>query len=458
MLITPSLNVLKETLKRLLYKGNYKALERILQKTHKGDLVAIFRYLSHQERVKVFQILINIDIEKASDLLYDLDEDIQIEILRALPVKEALRVLITFSTGEISKIIDKLPVELQNAIMEKLAEEEKEELQKYISYGEDSIAPLISEEYIAVEEEKTVEEVLNIIRSAPEDIEIIYIYVVDKKDRLIGVASIKEILTAPPNAQIKDIMNTDVISIRSDAKKNEAIDIFQRYDLLIIPVVDENDELIGVIYIDDILDAVTEKTTEDFFKMAGAQEEELFYTNQILKTAKLRLPWLLVVVFGEIVSAFIISVFDFTIRQFLPIVFFLPLVAAVSGMISSQSAIITARGLATGKITEYFKDFLHFLMREVKVAVLIAFIVSLIVGFISSVWISTHIMGIVIGASLFLNIVIAAFVGGMLPYISLKLRRDPTIATGPITLTLNDILGILIYLGTATLFLEYLKV
>ncbi len=457
-MLTPTLNVLKETLKRLLYKGNYRALERILEKTHKGDLVAIFRYLSHQERVKVFQILMNIDIEKASDLLYDLDEDIQIEILRALPIKEALRILITFSTGEISRIIDKLPVELQNAILAKLAEEEKEELEKFISYGEDSIAPLISEEYIAVEEEKTVEDVLNIIRSAPEDIEVIYIYVVDKKDRLVGVASIKEILTAPPNAQIKDIMNTEVISIRADATKSEAIDIFQRYDLLIIPVVDEENELIGVIYIDDILDAITEKTTEDFFKMAGAQEEELFYTNQILKTAKLRLPWLLVVVFGELVSAFIISVFDFTIRQFLPVVFFLPLVAAISGMISSQSAIITARGLATGKITEYFKDFLQFLFREVKVAVIIAFVVATIVGIVSSIWISTHIIGVVIGTALFLNIVIAAFVGGLLPYISLKIHKDPTVATGPITLTLNDILGILIYLGTATVFLEYLKI
>ena len=457
-MLTPTLNVLKETIKRLLYKGNDRALERILEKTHKGDLVAIFRYMSHQERVKVFQILMNIDIEKASDLLYDLDEDLQIEILRALPVREALRILITFSTGEISKIIDKLPIELQNAILEKLAEDEKEELQKFISYGEDSIAPLISEEYIAVEEEKIIEDVLNIIRSAPEDIEVIYVYVIDKKERLVGVVSIKEILTAPLNAQIKDIMNTDVISIKTYTTKNEAIDIFQRYDLLVIPVVDENNELIGVIYIDDILDAITEKTTEDFFKMAGAQEEELFYTNQILKTAKLRLPWLLVVVFGEIVSAFIISMFDFTIKQFLPVIFFLPLVAAVSGMISSQSAIITARGLITGKITEYFKDFLQFLFREVKVSLIIAFVVALIVGFISAAWISKHILGIVIGVALFLNIVIAAFVGGLLPYISLKIHKDPTVATGPITLTLNDILGILIYLATATVFLEYLRV
>ncbi|NPA13235.1 MAG: magnesium transporter, partial [Aquificae bacterium] len=287
-------------------------------------------------------------------------------------------------------------------------------------------------------------------------IEVIYIYIVDSKDRLLGVVSIKEILTAPPTVPVKDIMETEVISLKSNATKSEAIDYFQRYDLLMLPVVDEEGELIGVIYVDDILDAITEKTTEDFFKMAGAQEEELFYTSHILKIAKLRLPWLLVVVFGEIVSAFIISAFELTVKQFLPVIFFLPLITAVSGMISSQSAIITARGLATGKITEYFKDFIQFLLRELKVSVVVAGVISFIVGVISYVWIETHIIGVVIAIAIFLNVIIATLLGGILPYISLKLKRDPTVATGPITLTLNDIIGVLIYLTTATLFLEYL--
>ncbi len=454
--MTPTLNVFKETIKRLLYKNNIKALERILQKSHKGDIVAIFRHLNHQERVKTFQILMKVDLSKASDVLYDLDEDLQIEILRSLPVKDAVRILLTFSTGEIAPLIDKLPDEVRNQLLQKLDEEERKELEKYISYGGDSVTSLITEEYIAVTDDKTVEEVLNLLKTAPEDIELIYIYVVDKKGRLIGVVSIKELLTAPPNVQIKDIMKTDVIYIRTDATKEDAIEIFQRYDLLVLPVVDEEEKLVGVIYIDDILDAITEKTTEEFFKMAGAQEEELFYTNQILKIAKLRLPWILVSVFGELISAFIISFFDFTIKQYLPIIFFLPLVAAVSGNISSQSAIITARGLLTGKITENLKDYIHLLWREIKIAVILGFVISTIVGIVSVVWLSNHIVGVVVATSLFINIIIAAFLGGFLPFLMTKLGKDPTLATGPITLTLNDIIGVLIYLGTATLFLHYL--
>ncbi len=454
--MTPTLNVLKETVKRLIYKGNTKALERILQKSHKGDIVAIFRHLTHQERIKTFQILMKVDLSKASDVLYDLDEDIQIEILRSLPVKDSVRILLTFSTGEIAPLIDKIPDEVRKQLLQKLDEEERKELEKYMSYGGDSVTSLITEDYVAVTEEKSVKDVLNLLKTVPEDLEVIYVYIVDKKERLIGVVSIKEILTAPENVQIKDIMTTDVISIRTDATKEDAIEIFQRYDLLALPVVDEDDRLVGVIYIDDILDAITEKTTEEFFKMAGAQEEELFYTNQILKIAKLRLPWILVSVFGEMVSAVIISLFDFTIKQYLPIIFFLPLVAAVSGNISSQSAIITARGLLTGKITENFKDFFHFLFREVKIAFILGFVISTIVGSISVLWLSNHIVGVVVATSLFINTIIAAFTGGSLPFLMTKIGKDPTFATGIITLTINDILGVLIYLGTATAFLKYL--
>ncbi|RMD45357.1 MAG: magnesium transporter [Aquificota bacterium] len=455
--MTPTLNVLKETIKRLIYKGNIKALERILLKSHKGDIVAIFRHLTHQERVKTFQVLMKVNLSKASDVLYDLDEDIQIEILRSLPVKDAVRILLTFSTGEIAPLIDKIPEDVRTQLLQKLDEEERKELEKYISYGGDSVTSLITEEFISVTEEKSVNEVFNILKTAPEDIEIVYVYIVDKKNRLVGVVSIKELLTAPENVHIKDIMTTDIISIRTDATKEDAIEIFQRYDLLALPVVDEDDKLVGVIYIDDILDAITEKTTEEFFKMAGAQEEELFYTNQILKIAKLRLPWILVSVFGEMVSAVIISLFDFTIKQYLPIIFFLPLVAAVSGNISSQSAIITARGLLTGKITENFRDFFHFLFREIKIAVILGFVISTIVGSISVLWLSNHIVGVVVATSLFINIIIAAFTGGVLPIFMVKFGKDPTLATGPITLTLNDILGVLIYLGTATAFLKYIS-
>jgi magnesium transporter len=455
--LTPSLEVLKETVNRLIDKGNYKALERILEKSHKGDIVSIFRYLDHQKRVKLFQILMEIDLEKASDVLYDLDEDLQIEVLRSLPINKATRILLTFSTGEISEIIDKLPEKLQNSVLSKLEEEEREEIQKYISY-KDSIAPLISEDYIALLENKTVEDAINAYKTAPFDIDIAYIYVVDKKNRLVGVVSIKDLLNSPSNVQLKDIMNRDVISLLENASKEDAIEIMKRYDLLSIPVINEDEVLIGVIYIEEIIDALSEKTTEEFFKFAGATEEELFYSNQILKIANLRLPWLFASAVGELLAAFIISMFNYTIVQFLPIIFFLPLVTAMSGNISSQSAIITTRGLSTGQITEYTKSFIFTLLKEIRIALIVGLIISIFVGVIAFIWISNHILGIVVAVALLFNMVFAALIGGSLPFVLSKIGKDPALATGPLTATLSDIIGVLVYLAIATIFIQNLKI
>ena len=214
--------------------------------------------------------------------------------------------------------------------------------------------------------------------------------------------------------------------------------------------------MIGVISIDDVLDVITEKTTEEFLKIAGATEEEIFFTGNVLKVANLRLRWFLVTIVGELITAFIISQFELTIKQYLPIVFFIPLIAALSGNISSQSAIIVARGLITERIHDSLKDFLFVLFRELKVAAIIALVSSVLVGIVATLWLSTHIIGIVVALALFFNIVLASLSGSILPYIFYKLDQDPNLATSPLILTLNDIFGILIYLTLASVFIHQL--
>lgn len=456
-MINPVLNVLKETIVRALNKHDYKTLDRVLTKAHKGDIAEVINHLSKNDRVKIFSFLLKIDIRKAVLVFLDLDDDIQIDILRGLHHKEAISLILELPTGDIARFIDNLPEEVKRGVLEKLEDEEKEKLEKIIKEGEDILASIVREDFIYFEEDTTVQEALNSIKDLPEDIEVIYIYVVDEKKRLVGVVSLKELLKAPENAMLKDIMIRDVIVAKENQTKEEAIELFRRYDLYILPVVDEEDVLKGVIYIEDILNIISEKTTEDFFKMAGAQEEELFYSNRIFKIAKLRLPWLLVATFGEFITAVIISVFKFTIEEFLPIIFFIPMVAALSGNISSQAAIIIARGLSTGKLSENFKDYLSSLIKELKVAIIVGTIISFIVGSISFVWISNHMLGFIVGLSMFFSISIAALTGSVIPYITFKFNKDPTLATGPITLTINDAIAISIYLTIATYFIHHLK-
>ena len=364
-----------------------------------------------------------------------------------------------------SWILDKLPKNLQIEILNSLEIKDREKLEKIISYGEDNIAPLISEEFISVLEDKTVEDALNLIKTAPEDLEIIYIYVVDKMNHIIGVISIKELLTAPPNAIIKDVANLDVIAIKDTATKEEAIEIFQNYDLLVLPVIKEDGTLIGVIYIDDILDTLVEKTSESIFQLAGSKEEELFYTNQVLKIVKLRSKWLIFSILFELTASLIIIIFAkifFDLQflnvknkeiiladDFIIILSFIPLLAAMTGNISSQASLILTRGILTGRLKENFKDFINFLLREIKVAFIFAFLTSTFVSIFAYVIYPHHLLAFIIGLALFINMLLAAIFGGILPYLAYRIKKEPTYFSSPLILTVNDVFAILIYLTIA---------
>lgn len=456
-MINPVLNVLKDTIVKATGKGDYKTLERVLTKTHKGDIAQVLKFLPKNDRVKLISFLIKLDEKKASQVFLDLDNEIQIEILRGLHHREAINFIVELPTPEIARLVDSLPQEVKIGVLDKLEDEEKKKIEKILKEGEDTVASVVREDFISMQEDLTVEQAIDNIKQMPIDYETIYIYVVDEKGRLVGVISLVELIKSPINAMLKDIMVRDVIVAKENQTKEEAIELFRRYDLYILPVIDDDDLLKGVIYIEDIIDIISEKTTEDFFKMAGAQEEEMFYSNKIVKIAKLRMPWLLIATFGELITAFIMAGFKFTIEGFLPIVFFIPMVAALSGNISSQAAIITARGLSTGKLSENFVDYLSSVIKELKVAVIVGLLISLIIGAISFLWVSNHTLGMIVGVSMFFSITVAAITGSIIPYLTFKLNKDPTLATGPITLTINDIIGISIYLGIATYFIHYLK-
>lgn len=456
-MLNPILNVLKEAISRAIAKSDIKTLERILTKTHRGDISEVVKYLNKPDRVKLFSILLKLDTKKAVAVFLDLDDDIQLDILRGLTHRESINFILELPTSDIAKLIENLPQEIKIGILDKLKDEEKEKIQKILKEGEDLITSIVREDFISMEEDMTVEESLEKIKEIPNETEVIYIYITDSKNRLVGVISLKDLIKSPQNAMLKDIMTRDVIAVKENQTKMEAIDFVKRYDLYVLPVVDDEDLLKGVIYIEDVIDVISEKTTEDFFKMAGAKEEELFYSNRILKIAKLRMQWLLIATFGEFITAIIINSFSFTIEEFLPIIFFLPMVAALSGNISSQAAIITARGLQAGKLSENFYEYTSSVFKEFRVAAIVGLLISLIVGIISFIWISNHLLGLIVGVSMFFSMILAGLTGSIIPYITYKLNKDPTLATGPITLTINDIIGIAIYLTIATYFIHYLK-
>jgi Mg/Co/Ni transporter MgtE (contains CBS domain) len=244
--MSPIIEVLKETIKRAISKRDYKTIEKIIIKTHKGDIAEVFKYLKKEERKILMLTLIKLNIQKAANVFQDLEEDIKSELLRNLSSKDLTNLLNNLPVNEIVKIIDHIPYDVRDIILKNLEKEkieELEELEQLLTTNEDNIASIIREDYLSINENITVQEALEIVKNADKEIEILYIYVVDDKNRLIGVVSLKELITYPGNILVKDIMTRELITVSINATKEEVIDVFKRYDLYILPVINDEESL-----------------------------------------------------------------------------------------------------------------------------------------------------------------------------------------------------------------------
>jgi magnesium transporter len=338
-----------------------------------------------------------------------------------------------------------------------MGHEDSKEVQGLLEYPEDTAGRLMNTDFFSLHEDTTVEEAIKQVRAASEREMVFYIYVTDKEDRLVGVASLRQLLVVPPDTSLKKIMNPEVISVTTDTDQEEVARQVTRYNLLAIPVVDKENKLAGIITFDDVIDVMREEATEDILKMAGAgtPEEEFILHTSSLNAARLRLPWLLTTLLGTMITASIVWIFRFTLHEVIALVTFLPVIAAMGGNIGVQSSTIVVRGLATGRVD--LANLWKVVARELKVGTLMAIACGLALSLVAYLWHGHVMMGIVLGAAMFFAITVAAIMGTLVPVILKKLNFDPAIASGPFVTTANDITGIAIYLALATSLLHYLR-
>jgi magnesium transporter len=283
---------------------------------------------------------------------------------------------------------------------------------------------------------------------------VFYIYVTDKDDRLVGVLSLRQLLTVPPATPLKNIMTRDVISVAVDMDQEEVSRQVASYNLLAIPVVEKDGKLVGIITVDDVVDVIREEATEDMLKMAGAIEEEAVSRSSSIAAARVRLPWLFTNLVGSLLSGFILWVFRYTIQEVVAIVSFIPVIAAMGGNVGLQSSTLIIRGLATGlvEMTDVWKIF----YREVKIAFMMGIACSLLLTAVGWLWHQVF-LGMVVGVSLITAFLVSTSMATVMPIVLKRVGVDPAVAAGPFVTTANDITGIAIYLTLATVFLEYLR-
>jgi magnesium transporter len=441
-----------EAIRRLMRKGAVANLRRIVDKTHPADLGAIYEELNDLEQGRLFQILIQ--CEMAGEVLSHLSPGVLQQLVESLSDDELAEILTAMDSDDAADLVSLLPEERREGILAAMNAEDSQDIGKLLDYPEDSAGGIMTPDFFALGQTVTVQEAVAAIQGGEEAETVFYVYVLDEAERLVGVVTLRQLITSTPTSPLRQVMNSDVIKVDVSTDQEQVARLVARYDLLAIPVVDDGARLVGIITVDDVIDVLREEATEDVFKMAGTSQEELVYGNRVLPIARIRMPWLVVNLFGGIVTGTILWWFRATVEEIIALVSFVPVITAMGGNVGTQSSSILVRAFATGRVD--FEQLPAHLWKEVRVGLVLGIVCGLLVAVAAIVWHRNPYLGMVVGMSMTVAMTVAAAMGTLAPTFFRKVHIDPAIASGPFVTTANDITGILIYLGTATAFLRFL--
>ncbi len=436
--------------RNLLEQKNKTLARKMVQDLHPVEIAEILVHINEEEQVETIFLL---PTEQASDVLSEMDPGLREDLLALLNKRDISAFIEEMDAEDAADVITELEDEVADAVLATLEPDTSTEVKKLLKYPEDSAGGIMSPVYVAVKESDTKEQVVNILRERKEDDslpEIYSIFVVSMDQKLVGKLMLQDIILAQDADPIKDYIIEDVIHVHTHIDQEEAAKIAQKYDLVVIPVVDDHHNLVGRLTFDDVQDVIQMEILEDQGIMSGTGSEEVL-EKSVVKTMKDRIPWLIFGLFGGILSALVIRVFQPAIDQMIALAFFIPVVASTAGNISIQSSSITVRGLATGEIQ--LLDTWRRIFKELKVAIINGVIISITLAVVTALWFSDVKMATVLASSIFIVSLVSGVLGSMIPLILFRFNIDPANATGPFITTANDILGLFIYLSIFSLYL-----
>lgn len=440
-------DALIEKVESLVASNNDKELKLLLNEFHYADLAEILDELNLDDALYLIKLL---DSETTSDVIMELSEDNREKVLKNLSAKEIAEEIEELDTDDAADIISELPEDRQDEVISNIEDDEhREEIKELLEYNEDSAGGLMAKELVKVYETWTVAGCLRRIRGQAKDVTRVHsIYVVDKHDKLIGRLSLKDLIVAKSEHKIADIYINNVDFVRVDEDIEDVAKVMQKYDLEAIPVVDENQKLLGRITIDDVVDFIKEEAEKDY-QLAAGITQDVEADDSILDLTKARLPWLILGLIGGIGAFLIMEGFQQAFEKYAVLFFFTPLIAAMAGNVGVQSSAIIVQGLAYDDIKGSVNNRL---IKEMLLAALNGVILAIFLFVF--VWLQKDFnTALAISVSLVAVIIVAGLIGTFIPLFLHKRGVDPAIATGPFITTSNDILGILIYFSIAKLIL-----
>ena len=436
----------------LILNKNNKEIKKIVKTLHYADLAELINELKFDESLYLLKL---IDSDKTSDVLTELDDDLRERVLKEFSEKEIAGEIKELDSDDAVDILSELSEEKKEKVISLIKDENiTENIRELLNYDEDTAGGLMAKELISVNENWSVLKCLREIRKQAKDITRVHsIYVLNKKEELIGRLSLKDLIMSPSKKKIKQIYIPKVDYVNVNDSAEDVAKLMRKYDLEAIPVINDDRQLLGRITIDDIVDFIKDEAEEDYLLAAGVSND-VEADDSIFELSKARLPWLILGLFGGLGSVFILASFE-EIRaseSLSALFFFTPLIAAMAGNVGVQSSAIVVQGLANDLIKG---SVLKRLVKEVSLTVLNGIILSLLIIGFGQIVNQPIEMSLTISVSMIFVIIVAALIGTAVPIILDKLDIDPAIATGPFITTGNDVIGILLFFYTAKIILGF---
>ena len=451
-LFNNEITILRDTFRRLLRRRAKTNIVKLIDKTHPADLALLFRYFNEIEQDDIFSDLK--ESETTAEFLNELDESIAIRLLENESPERIAQILEKASSNEQAYLMGLVDERYANSVIDLLRAEKQEELEEMMAYPEDSAGILMYTDVFTLHEETKAKDAIYALQDQEEAEMVFYLYTLDNDGRLTGVISLRELVTTPGDTMLKDIMSKHIHVVRPETDQEEVARIVSQYNFLAVPVVDQEDRLLGIVTVDDVVDVIREEATEDFLQLVGAGKDREILLKSSWENARMRVPWLFASWVGGILAALIIGVFDDVLKSTIALAAFIPVIMGMGGNIGTQSSTMIVRGLATGRVS--IENSVKILFKEIRVGLILGILYGLLLGvFAIFQFINVSPMiGLVVGLSICISMIIAATIGSLVPLILNRFEIDPAIATGPFVTTAIDILGVAFYFIVAGAFIN----
>jgi len=436
----------KEIFVKLLAQRQFKAVRSILDVMNEVDIASLLSDLDDKELALAFRL---IPKDKAAEVFANMNHSMQTYLVEMFSEKELKELLDDLYMDDTVDLLEELPANLVNRILNTVDQADRTLINQLLNYPDDSAGSLMTTEYVDIRETMTVAQAMAHIKETGIHKETIYTCYVTDQRRLLGIVSAKDLMTTADDVLIRDLMQTEMISVSTHTDKEEVAQLFTKYNFLALPVLDQDERLVGIVTFDDAMDVMVDEATEDITKMAAmSPSEKSYFETSVLAHAKHRIAWLLILMFSATITGTIITRYENAFAAIPLLVSFIPMLMDTGGNCGSQSSTLIIRGIALGEI--HFSDLFRVMFKEFRVSLIVGVVLALANGLRILIMYKNAGLALVIGLSLVATIVISKLIGCVLPLIAKKLHMDPAIMASPLITTLVDTCSILIYFNIAT--------